>query len=130
MLMAATVWADTTAWSRLETETASSHVGTKVLTKGPYADEASDRCCTKLLPQGAWVEWVVDRSSDGIVLRYSVPDTRDGAGIDLPLEVLVNDSLAATLTLTSRLSHLYGTEHRESSDPELDFDSACEGWGM
>jgi hypothetical protein len=43
MLMVATAWADTTPWSRLETEAASSHVGTKVLTEGPYADEAIRR---------------------------------------------------------------------------------------
>jgi len=114
ILMAATVWAETTPWSRLETETASSHGGTKVLTEGRYADEASGRCCTKLLRQGASVEWAVDRPADGVVLRYSVPDTRDGAGMDLPLEVMLSDSLATTLTLTSRLSHLYGTEHEES----------------
>ena len=29
----------------------------------------------------------------------------------------MNDSLVTILTLTSRLSHLYGTEHKESSDP-------------
>ena len=114
MLMAATVRADTTPWNRLETETASGQAGTKVLTEGPYADEASDRCCVELLRAGLWVEWDVDRSADGVVLRYSVPDTSDSAGMDLPLEVQVSGQLATTLTLTSRLSHLYGTEQRES----------------
>lgn len=117
MLMTATVGAETTPWTRLETDTASSHEGTKVLTEGPYADEASGRCCTELLRQGAWLEWEVERSANAVVLRYSVPDTPDGAGLDVPLEVLVNDRFATTLTLTSRLSHLYGTEHQESSDP-------------
>ena len=84
--------------------------------------EASGRRHVSLAP-GQSVTWESPVSANGLVVRYSYPDTADGSGQDGALEVDVNGARAATLALTSRYSWEYGkpnwgTEDVWSSDPK------------
>ena len=64
--------------------------------------EASEQVCVDLSTIKASVEWKIDKEADGLVVRYSVPDSSSGE-----LEVYANNKLAGTLKLTSHYSWEY-----------------------
>jgi hypothetical protein len=70
------------------------------------ASEASGRSAVKLLP-GQWVEFTVPARTQGITVRYSIPDAPNGGGITAPLAVSVDGKRAGSMTLTSQYSWLY-----------------------
>jgi len=72
------------------------------------ASEASGRKCVRLNAVGDYVQFTATSSANAIVVRYSVPDTPDGAGTNYTLSLYTNGSFAAKLPLTSRYSWLYG----------------------
>lgn len=72
------------------------------------AREASERRCVRLAETGQFVEIIAKGEASGIVIRYSLPDSADGRGIDATLGLYINGTLTKKLALTSRLSHLYG----------------------
>ena len=72
------------------------------------AREASGRQCVRLGAAGQFVELVAPVDANGIVVRYSIPDSPDGRGIDATLGLYVNGTLRQKLPMTSRLCHLYG----------------------
>ena len=55
------------------------------------------------------MEWEVDRSADGVVLRYSVPDTRDGAGLDLRARLRLFSEICRVV----QHAHEHGVLHRD-----------------
>jgi hypothetical protein len=64
--------------------------------------EASEQVCVDLLTIKASIEWKIDKEADGLVVRYSVPDSSSGE-----LEVYANNKLVGTLKLTSHYSWEY-----------------------
>ena len=58
---------------------------------------------------GEYVDFVLARAANAVDLRYSVPDSADGAGQSTPLHVLVNGKAAPDLTLTSKYTWFYGS---------------------
>jgi len=72
------------------------------------ASEASERKCVRLNAVGDYIEFTAATNANAIVVRYSVPDTPDGAGTNYTLSLYTNSSFAAKLTMTSRYSWLYG----------------------
>ncbi|MEA2711596.1 MAG: hypothetical protein QOF78_4197 [Phycisphaerales bacterium] len=72
------------------------------------AREASGRRCIRLAATGQFLEITAKAGAQGMVVRYSIPDSADGVGIDATLSVYVNGELRKKLPMTSRYSHLYG----------------------
>lgn len=70
--------------------------------------ESTAQRCVGLANPGEYVEFIASAASNAIVVRYAIPDTKDGAGQDSALEVFCNDRLVRTLPLTSRYSWRYG----------------------
>lgn len=70
--------------------------------------EASGRRCVRLSRTGQFVEITSEGDAQGIVVRYSIPDTADGRGSDATLSLYVNGKPYGKLAMTSRYSHLYG----------------------
>jgi hypothetical protein len=79
------------------------------------AAEASGRTAVKLT-QGQYVEFTLPRNTNGITVRYSIPDAPTGGGITAPLDVTVNGRAAQTMTLTSQFSWLYN-QYPFTNDP-------------
>jgi hypothetical protein len=71
--------------------------------------EASGGRCVKLGFAGANVQFTATAPANAIVVRYCIPDSPDGAGLDSSLSLLVNGKDIATLPLTSRYSWRYGS---------------------
>lgn len=77
-------------------------------TPGYPATEASGRKVARLNSPGQYVQFTSTNSANAIVVRYSVPDSSDGTGIDATLSLYTNAVFAVKLPMTSRYSWLYG----------------------
>jgi hypothetical protein len=69
--------------------------------------EASDRKYIRLSSTGAYVQWVVNEEAEGMVLRFSIPDSSAGGGINRSLSMYVNSAHVANLQLTSKFAWQY-----------------------
>jgi hypothetical protein len=72
------------------------------------AREASGRRCVRLSKTGQYLEFPAQADAQGIVVRYSIPDSADGVGADATLGLYINGKLRSKLPMTSRYSYLYG----------------------
>jgi hypothetical protein len=81
--------------------------------------EASGRTAVQLTGAGQYVEFTLARPANALTLRYSIPDSATGGGIQAPLEVTVNGHRKQTMTLTSQYAWLYAM-YPFSNDPNAD----------
>ncbi|MBB5869297.1 hypothetical protein F4553_002676 [Allocatelliglobosispora scoriae] len=72
------------------------------------AAEASGRMAVTLGAVGDEVTFVLVRPANAMTVRYSIPDSPDGKGLDATLSVLVDGTAAPKLPVTSRYSWYYG----------------------
>ncbi|MGA2244646.1 MAG: glycosyl hydrolase family 28-related protein [Verrucomicrobiota bacterium] len=70
--------------------------------------ESSGRQCVALIGTGQYIQFTAQSAANAIVVRYSVPDTANGAGTNYILSLYTNGVFAETLPLTSQYSWLYG----------------------
>lgn len=70
--------------------------------------EASHQKCVKLGAAGEFVEFTAAARANALVIRYHLPDSKDGGGVNSTLSLLVNDKRVRTLPLTSHYALLYG----------------------
>jgi hypothetical protein len=75
---------------------------------GSLTAEASGRRAVRLDGVGGYVEMVLDRPADAVTLRYALPDSADGHGLDAAIAVYADGRRLRTLALTSRYSWFYG----------------------
>jgi hypothetical protein len=72
------------------------------------AREASGRRCVSLAVTGEFLEFAAKADAQGLIVRYSIPNTPDGNGADATLSLYINSRFRAKLAMTSRYSYLYG----------------------
>lgn len=70
--------------------------------------ESSGQKCVKLVAAGEFVEFAAAANANALVIRYSLPDSKEGGGTDTSLDLIINGKHVRTLALTSRYSWLYG----------------------
>jgi hypothetical protein len=70
--------------------------------------EASGRRGVRLQNTGSYVEFTLTQPANSLVVRASIPDSADGAGITAPIGVYVNGAKVRDLTLSSVYSWVYG----------------------
>lgn len=100
----------TVPWTRYEAENARSNE------KAPEASrayltpesEAAGRRLARLKKAGDFLEFGVARPANGMVLRYGLPDSEDGAGVEATISLYVNGAFQRKLELTSRYCWHYG----------------------
>jgi hypothetical protein len=77
-------------------------------TLGDLASDAVDRQAVQLT-QGQYVEFTLPQQANSVNLRYSIPDSSSGGGINASLSIYINGVKQANdLQLTSQYSWLYG----------------------
>jgi len=92
-----------------EAESAS-YTGTLI---GPNRDlnnmaaEASGREAVQLMATGQHVTFTALQPANSLVVRYSIPDSANGTGIDATLSIYVNGAFQQKLAVTSRYSWAY-----------------------
>jgi hypothetical protein len=88
-------------------------LGGSALLHGPTYDqtqtasEASNRKYVSLDNTGDYVKWVVSAEAEGMVLRFSIPDSTAGGGINRSLSLYVNGTHVTNLSLTSKYAWQY-----------------------
>ena len=71
--------------------------------------EAGGRSAVKLNQTGDYVEFTLQKSANAMVLRYSMPDSADGSGMEAVLSLYVNGAKKQSLNLTSKYAWIYGS---------------------
>ena len=70
--------------------------------------ESAERTCIKLSQTGQYAEFTAREWANGLVVRYSIPDTPAGGGFDSTISVYKNGVFVQKLAVTSKYSWLYG----------------------
>ncbi len=70
--------------------------------------ESSGQQCVKLTEVGGGVEFAAAAEANALVVRFSLPDSDDGVGVESSLALLINGQEVRTLALTSHYSRIYG----------------------
>lgn len=78
--------------------------------------EASGRQAVKLKGTGDYVEFTLTEEANSLVLRYAMPDSEDGYGIDNTLSLYINGQEKTDLAVTSHFAWVYGS-YPFSNDP-------------
>lgn len=76
---------------------------------GQLASEASGRAAVKLSSAGQYAQITTAAAGQGLVLRYSIPDTSNGSAYNAGLSLYVNGVKKNDLVLTNKFSWIYGT---------------------
>lgn len=77
---------------------------------GPYfvQMESSRQSCVKLGAEGEFVEFTVRAPANTMIVRYCLPDSADGSGIDAALDLYRNGELVRHIPISSKFTWLYG----------------------
>jgi hypothetical protein len=70
--------------------------------------ESSGQKCVKLNSAGDYVEFTATESANGMVVRYSLPDSPDGGGLNSTINLYQNGKIVKAIPLTSHYSRVYG----------------------
>jgi len=70
--------------------------------------ESSGQRCIQLNNVGDYVEFTATVSANGLVLRYSLPDSVAGGGLNSTISLYQNGKLVKMIPLTSHYSWVYG----------------------
>ncbi len=65
------------------------------------ASQASNQSYVTLPGSGAYAEWTMNSYGNGVVMRFTLPDSGDGLGLTGSLDIYVNDVKVRTVDLTS-----------------------------
>ncbi len=65
------------------------------------ASQASNQSYVTLPGNGAYAEWTMNSYGNGVVMRFTLPDSGDGMGLTGSLDIYVNDVKVRTVDLTS-----------------------------
>lgn len=77
-------------------------------TWGTLASEASGRSAVQLKAAGDYLEFTLPNEADGLVLRYSIPDSVDGSAYTAGLSLYIDGVKQPELSLTNKYSWIYG----------------------
>ncbi len=100
----------TVPWTRYEAERARSNVQATEPSRAYLTpeSEAAGRRLVRLEKAGDYLEFDATHRAEGLVLRYSLPDSEDGQGINATLSLYLNGQFVRKLSLTSRYAWSYG----------------------
>jgi hypothetical protein len=89
------------------------------------ASEASGRRAVQLFGQGKYVEFTLPTEANSIVVRYSIPDSKDGSGLTAPISLYIDGARQPDILLTSKYGWFYGRfpfSNIPGSDPHHFYD--------
>jgi hypothetical protein len=84
------------------------------------SSEASGRQAVRLDQTGQYVEFTLAKPTNTLVVRYSIPDSVNGEGLNNTLGLYVNGVRTQSLNLTSKYSWLYGKYPYGNNPAEAD----------
>jgi hypothetical protein len=109
----------TVPWIEYEAEKGqtSGQILTPDRTFGTIASESSGRSAVQLNKTGDYVQFRALQAANSVVVRFVIPDSQDGTGLDATLSLYVNNAFRQKLNLTSRYAWSYGGEQFTLNTP-------------
>jgi parallel beta-helix repeat protein len=83
------------------------------------SSESSGRRAVKLQKNGDYVEFKLKEASDGFILRFCIPDSSNGQGIQANISLYVNGTKSGQIELTSKFAWIYGNYPYTSTPDNL-----------
>ena len=106
----------------IEYEAEAGHTNGKVLPPdrafGTFSAESSGRRAVRLNQTGDFVQFQSLKAANSIVVRYIIPDSEDGSGLEAGLSLYVNNVFRQKLHLTSKYAWSYGGEQLTLNTPK------------
>ncbi|MGB8981232.1 MAG: glycosyl hydrolase family 28-related protein [Anaerolineales bacterium] len=87
-------------------------------TFGTIPAESSGRRAVKLDQAGEYVQVRSMESANSVVVRFVIPDSEDGQGLETTLSLYVNDVFRQKIQLTSKYAWSYGGEEETFNVPK------------
>jgi hypothetical protein len=79
--------------------------------------ESSSQKCVKLSAADDYVEFTVESPANAMVVRYCLPDSQDGEGMNSALRLYKNGKLLSKVSVTSKYTWRYG-DYPFTNDPK------------
>jgi hypothetical protein len=86
---------------------------------GTIASESTGRSAVKLIKVGDYLQFKATAAANSVVLRFVIPDSEDGKGLDSTISLYVNNIFRQKINLTSRYAWSYGGEERTYNIPKM-----------
>jgi len=86
-------------------------------TFGTIASESSGRSAVKLARPGTYVQFRSKEAANSIVVRFVIPDSEDGAGLESTISLYVDGDFRQKIPLTSKYAWSYGGEEQTFNVP-------------
>jgi len=85
---------------------------------GTIPSESSERSAVKLGQAGEYIQFQTTEPSNSVVVRYVIPDSEDGKGLDSTISLYVNNVFRQKIHLTSKYAWSYGGEQETFNVPK------------
>ena len=86
-------------------------------TFGSIASESSGRSAVKLVSAGDYVQFKTGQPANSVVIRYVIPDSAEGQGLNSTLSLYVDGTFRQKIQLTSHYAWSYGGEANTLNTP-------------
>lgn len=112
----------TMPYTRYESEDAAIGGGAVLRTAPDFnyaltASEASNQMYVALPSNGSYVEWTIGQGGAGVNMRFTMPDSSNGMGLNGSLDCYVNGTKVSTISLSSYWSWQYFTGDQPQDAP-------------
>jgi hypothetical protein len=87
-------------------------------TFGTIASESSGRSAIKLNNAGDYVQFKSEQAANSVVVRFVIPDSEDGNGLESTISLYVDDVFRQKIHLTSKYAWSYGGEEETFNVPK------------
>jgi hypothetical protein len=87
-------------------------------TFGTFASESSARSAVQLDQAGEYVQLRSRESANSVVVRYVIPDSEDGKGLESTISLYVDNVFRQKIQLTSKYAWSYGGEEETFNVPK------------
>ena len=88
-------------------------------TFGTIASESIGRSAVRLKKEGEYVQFKAQDAANSVVVRYVIPDSEDGKGLEATISLYINDTFREKITLTSKYAWSYGGEEETYNIPKM-----------
>lgn len=88
-------------------------------TFGTIASESIGRSAVKLSKPGEYVQFSAEKAANSVVVRYVIPDSEDGKGLEATISLYVNNTFRQKIKLTSKFAWSYGGEEHTYNIPAM-----------
>ncbi len=87
-------------------------------TFGTVAAESSGRSAVKLDQAGEYVQFQAAETANSVVIRFVIPDSEDGQGLESTISLYVDNIFRQKIRLTSKYAWSYGGEEQTFNVPK------------